>query len=119
MRPAARAAPVGAGTAPGGRAAAAVELLKVLPVMDPEAWPGVVAGVRSVKAGPVLVAGAGQRPVGSSGTGRVQGVADSVRLGPKAAELEAKERVPGWPGPGDHLEERWGHRSNPVGRSDR
>jgi len=59
MRTAGRAAPVGAGIALGGRAAGAVELLEVLPVMDPEAWPGVLARVRSVKAGPVLVAMAG------------------------------------------------------------
>ena len=44
---------------PGERAAGAMELLEVLPVMDPEAWPGVVARVRSVKAGPVLAAAAG------------------------------------------------------------
>jgi hypothetical protein len=59
MRTAGRAAPVGAGTAPGGRAAGAVELLEVLPVMGPEALPGVVARVRSVEAGPVLAAAAG------------------------------------------------------------
>jgi len=50
MRTAGRFAPVGAGTAPGGRAAGAVELLEVLPVMGPEALPGVVARVRSVEA---------------------------------------------------------------------
>ena len=41
-------------------------------------------------------------------------MADSARPGPKAEELEAK--VPGWPGPGDHLEERWGNRSRRVAR---
>ena len=101
MKTAARAAPVWAAPASGGRAAGAVVLLEGLPVMDPEAQPGVVAWVRLVKEGPVLVATPGVRPVASSR------MADSDRPGPKAEGFEAKERVPGWPGPGDHLEERW------------
>lgn len=95
MKTAARAAPVVAGTGPGGRAAGVVALSQVLPVMAPEAWPGVVAWVQPVKEGPVLAPAAGARPVGSSVTGRVQGMADSDRPGPKAEGLEAKERVSG------------------------
>ena len=101
MKTAARAASVGAGIVPGGRAVGAVELLEVRPVKDPEAWPGVVARVRSVKAGPVLAA---------------SGMANSDRPGPKAEGLEAGERMSGRPGSGDHLEERWGYRSKQVAR---
>ena len=43
-------------------------------------------------------------------------MADSDRPGPKAEELETQEWMPGCPGPGDHLEERWGYRLKLVAR---
>ena len=101
MKTAARSAPAAAGTASEGRAAGAVVLLEGLPVTDPRVQPGVVAWVQSEKEEPLLVATPGVRPVGSLK------MADSDRPGPRAEGFEAKERVPGWPGPGDHLEERW------------
>lgn len=88
----------------------AAVLLEGLPVMDPEAQPVVVAWVRPVKGGPVSVATPGVRPVESLR------MADSDRPGPKTVGFEAKERVPGWPGPGDHLEERWEYWSKQVVR---
>ena len=93
---------------PGGKGAGAVALLEVLPVMDPEAQPGVVARVRPVKAGPVLGRRLANGRRGYRNRWGHRGWRTRIDRGRRRRGFRQRSGCRGGRRPGDHLEERLG-----------